>query len=388
MFKTSDYCTAKKVFISIYKRCEKNSVNTTVKNLLGPDYIFVIAEIGKNFIQTEKERPVSEYLRNAKALVNAAKDAGCDAVKFQTHEVQDEVLNVNFTSPHFEARDRHSWVARNTKATPLEKFWKPLKRHCDKKGITFFSTPMSRKAAQKLQKVGVPFWKIGSGDIFDYVLLDYIAGTKKPVIYSTGMTSLNELDSVVSYFSEKEIPQVVLYCISKYPAPKKYFNLATIEYLKEKYPDITIGFSDHSLGYDVALAAVKVGARVIEKHFSFSRMLWGADHKVSMTPSEMKEMVMKIRSGAYKKANPAPYYGRKDRELEGAKNQFRPYFHKALVAGNDIPAGKVITKNMIFAMRPKMHSRGLAPERLHECAGRRAKKALKKYEPITKNVLT
>ncbi len=358
------------------------------RKLLSKERVFIIAEIGKNFIQTEEEKPVTEYLENAKKLVDAAKDAGCDAVKFQTHEVEDEVLDIAFTSPHFKGKDRYSWVTRNTNATPLKEFWKPLKVHCDMRGITFFSTPMSRKAAQKLEKVGVPFWKVGSGDIFDYVLLDYLTGTEKPIIFSTGMTSLKELGGVIGYLSKKKLPLVVLYCISKYPAPKKSFNLATIEYLKEKYPAVTIGFSDHSLGYDVSLAAVALGARIIEKHFSFSRDLWGADHKVSITPTEMKGFVRLVRSGAYKKASTRAYYGTKDKELEGAGNQFRSYFHKSLIAGEDLPKGSIITKAAVFAMRPQMHAGGLGSHRLGEVVGRKIKHALKKYEPITEEIIT
>lgn len=365
----------------------KNTLSQKAKKLFNKKHVFIIAEIGKNFIQTEKERPVSEYLANAKKLVDAAKDAGCDAVKFQTHEVEDEVLNLDFTSPHFKAKDRYSWVTRNTKATPLETFWKPLKKYCDSRGIIFFSTPMSRKAAQKLGKVGVPFWKVGSGDIFDYALMDYIATTKKPIIYSTGMASLKELDGVVKYLSSRKTPQVILYCISKYPAPKDYFNLGTIEYLAKKYPRIPIGFSDHSLGHDVALAAVKLGASVVEKHFSFSRDLWGADHKVSMTPDEMKEFVRLVRSGAYKKVATKAYYGKKNKELEGVENQFRPYFHKSLMAGKNIPKGARITKESVFAMRPQMLAGGLPSDKFPEVLGRRVKRALKKYEPITEEIL-
>ena len=357
------------------------------KKLLTGKGVFVIAEIGKNFIETPEERSVKEYLKNAKKLVDAAKDAGCDAVKFQTHEVEDEVLDIEFTSPHFKSKDRYSWVTRNTNATPLETFWKPIKAHCDKRGIIFFSTPMSRKAAQKLDKVGVPFWKVGSGDIFDYVLLDYLVETKKPIIFSTGMASLDELDRVVQYLSEKKAPLVVLYCISKYPAPKEYFNLGTIEYLKDKYPEVTVGFSDHSLGHDVALAAVALGARVVEKHFSFSRELWGADHKVSMTPHEMKEFVRLVRTGAYKDAPVDAYYGKKKKELEGAKNQFRPYFHKSLMAGENLAKGAVITKNAVFAMRPQMQAGGISSDRFSEIVGRKITRALKKYDPITEKVL-
>ena len=350
--------------------------------------IFFIAEIGKNFIQTEVERPVEEYLENAKALVRAANEAGADAVKFQTHEVEDEVLNIDFTSPHFKAKDRYSWVTRNTNATPLKTFWKPLKQYCDSIGVLFFSTAMSRKAAQKLDAVGVPLWKVGSGDVQDYVLLDYLSGTKKPVIISTGMVSLQELDDVVAHCESLTIPLVILYCVSQYPAPKEAFNLATIELFKEKYPNAVIGFSDHSLTHDVALAAMKMGAQVIEKHFSFSRDLWGADHKVSLTPEEFGEMVRAARAGEYEHADPSEFYGSKDKELEGAHNQYRPYFNKSLMAGRDISAGTVIDATMVFAMRPAKLAGGLPAQCLGEVVGKTAKKSFKKFDPITEVNLT
>jgi len=357
--------------------------------VIGSDSVFIIAEIGKNFIQSEDDRPTKEYLENAKMLVDAAAEAGADAVKFQTHEVEDEVLNIEFTSPHFKAKgsDRYAWVTRNTNATPLDEFWRPLKDHCDEKGIIFFSTPMSRKAAYKLNELDVPIWKVGSGDVEDYVTLDFLLETKKPIIISNGMVSLEELDEVVEHITSRGGELVVLYCISQYPAPKEYFNLGTIEYLKEKYPNMVIGFSDHSLGSDVALAAVKLGAQVIEKHFSLGRDLWGSDHKVSMTGNEFKEMVDAVRSGAYEEVDHAPYYGIKEKELEGADNRFRPYFNKALMAGSDIPQGATLNKEMIFAMRPIMHAGGLPANRFYDVLGKKVSKALKKYDPITAEIL-
>jgi len=353
----------------------------------GGENVFVIAEIGKNFIQTEDERPVEEYLTNAKEIVDAAVEAGADAVKFQTHEVEDEQLNIDVTSPHFKGSDRYSWITRNMNSTPLEEFWVPLKRYCDEKGIIFFSTPMSRKAAQKLDKVGVPFWKVGSGDVEDNVTLDFMFDTGKPIIISTGMVSLKELDEVIKHIASKNTPLVVLYCISQYPAPAEYFNLGTIPYLQEKYPDVVIGFSDHSLGYDISLAAVKLGAKVIEKHFSMSRDLWGADHKVSMTPDEMKAMIEAIHSGEYQDIDERKYYGEKGKELEGANNKFRPYFNKSLMAGRGIPAGTAITKRMVFAMRPRMYAKGLPANKFEEILGKETTRDLKKYDPLNWDVL-
>ena len=139
--------------------------------------VFVIAEIGKGFIQTEEDQPVEVYLKNAKELVRLAKEAGADAVKFQTHNVEDEQQgNIKVIAPHFSG-DRYSWVKRNTDATPLNGFWKPLKKFCEEQDIVFFSTPMSRGAAMTLNEAGVELWKIASCDVLDFVMLDYVRYT-------------------------------------------------------------------------------------------------------------------------------------------------------------------------------------------------------------------
>lgn len=355
---------------------------------------FIIAEIGKNFIQTAEERPVSEYLENAKKLVKAAKDAGADAVKFQTHNVEDEQLNISVVSPHFKGSDRYSWVSRNTNATPLEEFWKPLKAYCDEVGIIFFSTPMSRGAAEKLSQVGVDLWKVGSGDLLDFVTLDYLASTKKPVIISSGMSTEEELDKAMGFLKRKNAEVILLHCVSKYPCPPEELNLKSIEYLRNRY-GVTTGFSDHSIGIDSALAAVALGARVIEKHFSFARDLWGADHKVSMTPEEFKTLVSGTRELEANPAKKEEYLtkeivqkglGTKGKVLQEGEAVFRPYFRKSLMAAQDISAGTVLSREMIYAMRPQQYAGGLASEQYEFVLGKAVKKPLKKFDPIVENL--
>ena len=135
------------------------------------------------------------------------------------------------------------------------------------------------------------------------------------------------------------------------------------------------------------LAAVALGARVVEKHFSFSRDLWGADHKVSMTPAEMKEFARLVHTRTYKDVPVDAYYGKKEKELEGAGNQFRPYFHKSLMAGENLAKGAVITKNVVFAMRPQKLAEGLSSDCFYDVVGCKTKRALKKFDPITKDVI-
>ncbi len=365
------------------KRLKTIAIPGTNK-ILGGEEVFFVAEIGKGFIQTKENRSIEEYLANAKRLIDEAVIAGADAVKFQTHEVNDEQANIPIVSPHFQGAERYAWVKRNTEATPLA-FWRELKNYADKKGIIFFSTAMSRLAAEKLTKVGVSLWKVGSGDVEDFLMLDHMVETGLPIIISTGMVSFAELDEIVSYLKNRKAPLAILYCVSEYPCPPEKFNLASIEKIKEKYPEVVVGFSDHSVGdLKPVLAAVKVGARIVEKHFSLSRDLWGSDHKVSMTPPEFAEMVRVVRAGEYKKVAHQKFYGSKNRELDGAKNRFRPYFKKSLVAARVIKKGEKITKEMIHTLRPAKHLKGLPSRDLHKVVGREVIRQIKKGQPLTK----
>lgn len=352
---------------------------------------FVIAEIGKGFIQSEDDRLVAEYLANAKALVRAAKDSSADAVKFQTHTVEDEQLNIEVTSPHFKGSDRYSWVTRNTNATPLEEFWRPLKAYCDEVGIAFFSTPMSRGAAKLLNEVGVELWKVGSGDILDFVLLDYLASTKKPIIISSGMSTLEELDASLAFLKARGARVALLHCVSKYPCPPEELNLSSINFLRERY-GLPTGFSDHSIGLDSSLAAVALGARIIEKHFSFDRALWGSDHKVSMLPQELHELAARVRQFEQDPAEAAQFLesdvarrsmGTPGKVLQEDEAVFRPYFRKSLMAGADIAAGTTLLPEYVYAMRPQAYAGGLPSEKYDEVLGRTTTVALKKYDPIT-----
>src|SRR3989344_1333294 len=257
--------------------------------------VFIIAEAGKNFIQTEDERPISEYLENAKELVDKALWAGADAIKFQTHNGEDEQLNLKIISPHFKGADRYSWLTRNTNATPVNEFWKPLKDYCDNAGIIFFSTPMSRGAAQRLAEIGVELWKIGSGDILDFVAMDYMRQGGIPIIMSSGMSTLEEVERGMNFLRAKNNRVALMHCLSKYPGIPEEANLAVMELYRERFPGVPIGFSENSIGIEPSLIAVALGATMVEKHFTIRRDLWGADHKVCSTPEEFKLLVDGIR---------------------------------------------------------------------------------------------
>lgn len=354
-----------------------------IKNLLRLDKrVFIVAEIGKAFIQTEESQTVTQYIANAKQLIAAAKAAGADAVKFQTHNVEDEQLNIPIAAPHFSGVDRYHWVKRNTEATPLE-FWQEIKRYADELGIIFFSTPMSRGAAQLLAPLDLPLWKVASSDILDFVLLDYIAATGKPIIISSGMSSEEELDASVAFLKKRTDKLILMHCVSKYPCPPAELYLDTIVYFAERY-NLPVGFSDHSLGIEAALAAVGKGAAVIEKHFSLNRNFWGSDHKVSLEPGEFKTMVDSIRR--QDNIDPSPF-GKGVKLLDETEKSFRPIFRKSLMAGQDMPAGATIGKEAIYAMRPQQYAGGLPSEAYEVVFGRKTNKNLRKYDPITNDIL-
>lgn len=357
--------------------------------------VFIIAEAGKNFIQTEEERPVEEYLKNAMQLVDEAAKAGADAIKFQTHNVEDEQLNINVVSPHFKGSDRHRWVTRNNRATPINEFWKLLKAHCDKRGIVFFSTPMSRGAAKILDEVGANLWKIGSGDILDFVMLDYLRNSGKPIIISSGMSTLEEVEKAVQFLREKNDRVALLHCVSKYPCPPEELHLKTIDFYKEKF-DTPIGFSDHSIGIEPDLVVVAMGATILEKHFSMSRTSWGSDHKVSMTPQELTDLVKGVKNiledpNEKKRILESDFakkgMGSKAKVLQEGEAVFRPLFRKSLMVGQDIPSGTVLKSEMLYAMRPQQYAGGLPSEHYELVVGKKTKKPLKKYDPITGDVL-
>ena len=358
--------------------------------------VFIIAEAGKNFIQTEDERSVAECLKNAKELVDKAVWAGADAIKFQTHNLDDEQMNVKVVAAHFKGMDRYSWVGRNDRATPVNEFWKPLKEYCDQKGIIFFSTPMSRGAAMRLSEVGVPLWKIGSGDILDYVMLDYLRNTPLPIIMSSGASSFEEVQSTFNFLKAKNKRVALMHALSKYPGLPEEANLAIVELYKEKFLGTPLGFSENSIGIEPSLVAVAMGATMVEKHFTLRRDLWGADHKVCSTPEEFKVMVDAIRT---MEKNPAEkekwlnhpkfsaIFGKKEKVLREDESVFRPVFQKSLSAAQDIPAGTVITPEMIYAMRPRMYAQGAPSEHYELIIGKKLTKDVKKYDPINKETL-
>ena len=243
----------------------------------------MIAEIGKNFIDSTRKKTWSENLVDAERLVHHAKLAGATIAKFQCHVFADEQSKRH--------PSRWNWLKINEDGTPIE-FWKELRAFCDWQQIEMLVTPMSMLAARRVNNL-VQRWKVGSADIVDMELLEYLKSTGKPIIVSTGMSTNEQISEALDFLGDQV--QCVLYCVSVYPCPvykidfRKMLMLTSQENPMEKY--IPFGFSDHSLSIEVPALAVRMGAKVIEKHFTLDRNAFGPDHKVSLLPAEFKQMV-------------------------------------------------------------------------------------------------
>jgi N,N'-diacetyllegionaminate synthase len=341
-----------------------------------------VAEIGKNFINQSENNSTEKCLDNSKRLVDAALESGAHGVKFQTHAVDDEISSrLNYSSPHAVDFDRYKWVKLNTDLTPLEDFWSPLKEYCTSVGIEFITTPMSRGAAKKVNGL-VQTWKVGSGDATDYLMMEYLLRTGLPIIVSSGMITLAELDSLINHVLSRAPQLTLMHCVSKYPAKASDLALDTITQFGLRYPDLDIGFSDHSIDdHNSVTEAISRGAVLIEKHFTFSRDHFGPDHKVSLTPAEYKEMVIRGRE-----TEPIPYEFEINqsifsRELQGGASELRKFFNKCLVFRTDMDCGAVVTEDNLVALRPKWIG-AIGSECLKQVLNRRVTKSLKVDDPL------
>jgi N-acetylneuraminate synthase len=324
--------------------------------LIGPQQpVFVIAEAGVNH---------NGDLKMARALVDVAVDAGADAVKFQTFKA-DRVATPDAPKAQYQLQttgDSESQLEMLRRLELSEDAHLEVQAYCHEREILFLSTPFDEHAVDFLDSLGVPAFKISSGDLTNSPLLEHVARKGKPVILSTGMSDLSELIEAVSVLNTAgcENP-ILLHCVSNYPANPATVNLRAMQTIRAAF-DVPVGFSDHTEGIDVSLAAVALGACVIEKHFTLDRSLPGPDHRASLEPDEMRKLMESIR-----RVESALGDGRKvpdPSEIETAK-----VARRSLVAAYDIPAGATLERSMVVVRRP---GTGLSPTQLATVLGHRS----------------
>lgn len=312
--------------------------------------VFIIAEVGSVH---------DGSFGNAQKLIEAAANCGVDAVKFQTHIPEAETLPDAPMPPYFKGEPRFEYFRRT--GFTLDQ-WQALRQHCEDHGVTFISSPFSDEAVDLLEEVGISQYKIPSGEVTNTPMLKKIARLGKPVILSSGMSSWDELDRAVDTVREHNQQLMLMQCTSEYPCPYEQVGLNVMLEMAERY-QVPVGLSDHTLTNYAVFAAVTLGAVVIEKHFTFSRKMYGSDAIHSLEPGEMIDLVQGVRAIEVLLASKVD------------KDQIQPYaemkhiFEKSLVAEVDISAGSVIERSMIGIKKP---GTGISAARLDEFIGRKA----------------
>lgn len=322
----------------------------------------IIAEIGMSH---------DGSLGQAKAFIDAAAETGVDAVKFQTHIADAETLKDAPAPPYFTDEPRYEYFKRT--AFNLEQH-NILKNHAESKGLEFISSPFSIEAVELLENVGVSTYKIPSGEVTNLPLLERVAKTGKQILLSSGLSSYSELDEAVDAIQRYNKNLVILQCTSKYPCPFEDVGLNLLDAFKKQYK-LPVGLSDHTLGSYASLAAVVLGATVIEKHFTISKKLYGPDAKYSLEPHEFKQLVEGVRAIEAMLENPV------DKNDTGEFKEMRNTFQKSIVSLVDIPSGTEIRREMISTKKP---GGGLHPRYFEAVIGKKAKKHIKKDNLIFK----
>jgi len=310
--------------------------------------VFIIAEAGINH---------NGDLDIAKKLIKEASKCGADAIKFQTI-IADELFSKKLNP---ELYDLVSKWSLNKKDHLI------LMDHAKKNNIQFFSTPMGERTTKLLVSLGIQAIKIASGDLDYHRFLRAVAKTKTPMIVSTGMSKISEIVAAADIIKDENCPFALLHCNSSYPTPMKDANLSTIPYLQNMF-DVPIGYSDHTDGIDACIAAVAIGANILEKHFTLDKEMEGPDQKLSADPKEFSELVRKTR--LIEKSLGKPRTG-----VTKSEKKFVKRMRKSIGVSVDIPENTKITESMLVAFRP---GNGISPTIIDHFIGLTTKKSIKK----------
>jgi N,N'-diacetyllegionaminate synthase len=324
--------------------------------------VYVIAEAGMNH---------DGSLGNAIRMAEVAAESGADAVKYQLHDAEAETTREAPAPPYFQHESRWEYFERTAFT---DEQWRALKAACERAGIEFLCSAFSVDALERLDRLGVARHKIPSGEVTNLDLISAAAATGKPVLLSSGMSSLSELDAAVSAAGDS---LTVLQCTSAYPTPPDRVGLNLIGELRERYGK-PVGFSDHSVGPYACYAAVALGASVIEKHFTLSKQAYGPDAALALEPYELEELVDGIREIAQMLDSPV------DKDDLAPYGEMKQVFEKSVVSTRAIPAGSVIERDMLAAKKP---GTGIPARMLPEVIGRKARVDIAADTVLTEDVL-
>lgn len=316
--------------------------------------VYIIAEAGVNH---------NGSFDLACKLVDAAKAAGVDCIKFQTFKSSNLVsINAQKAEYQKETTGDGSQVDMLRKLELSYDEFLELKKYCDQIGVCFLSTPFDFESIDFLNSIDIPFWKIPSGEVTNYPYLVELAKTRKPVVMSTGMCTTDEIQDAINVLKDKGTQDIkLLHCNTEYPTPYEDVNLNAMQTMRDSF-GLEVGYSDHTKGIEVPIAAVALGASIIEKHFTLDRNMEGPDHKASLEPDELAAMVQGIRH-----IEKALGSGEKTPSQSEIKN--KAVARKSIVAKMRIKAGEDLTKENITVKRP---GTGISPMKWLDVIGTKA----------------
>lgn len=330
---------------------------------------YVIAEIGINH---------NGDVELAKKLIDAAADAGVQAVKFQkrttTEILTKEGLARPYLSPHAFAP---TYGAHREKLEFTEAQYRELKKYAEIKNVRFFASIWDHTSADCMDRLGVDAYKIPSADLTNTPLLEYVAQKNKPVLISTGMSTMEEIEEAVRAVLKHNDRLIIFHCLSLYPSPEDKINLSFMDVLKEKFAPLPIGYSGHEMSLLPTIAAVARGACIIERHLTLDKKMKGSDHAASLEPHEFKELVASIRQ--IEKINGVP-----EKILYEELQPLREKLAKSLVARTRIPRGSVIRAEFLTAKGP---GSGIKPSLMGEVIGRIAQLDIEEDTHLPREVL-
>jgi N,N'-diacetyllegionaminate synthase len=341
-----------------------------------PPVVIANRRIGEGFpalIVAEIGNTHEGSIGQAQALIAAAADSGADAVKLQTHIAEAEMVPQAPFPPYFRPKESRGDYFRRT-AFCKEQYLE-LGEFARQRGVLLLSSPFSIDAVDLLEEVGIAAYKIPSGEVTNLPLLAYIGGLRRPVLLSSGMSSWAELDEAHATLSRHHDQIVILQCTSSYPCPPQSVGINLLREMRERYGG-PVGLSDHTTTIFASIAAVTLGASVIEKHFTLSKRMFGPDPPFSHEPAEFAELVRGIREVEAALAHPI------DKDNVDQFRDMKAIFEKSIVAARDLPVGTILSEQDLTTKKP---GTGLAPRRLPDLLGRRTAVFLPKDSLITES---
>lgn len=298
---------------------------------------FIIAEIGNNH---------NGEFELAKKLIAAAKECGAEAVKFQKRSVEDVFTKEMREMPYDNPRSlAPTYGEHRQKLEFTKEQFTELKKYAESLGLVFFVTPFDLKSADFLEEIGVGAYKISSFDLTNIPLLEHVAKKHKPILLSTGMSTLEEIDEAIEAILKHNHLLIVNHCVSIYPTPDEQLELGMMKVLKERYHPLPVGYSGHEPDILPTIVAVGMEASAVERHFTLDKTMRGSDHHMSIDPKDFKEMVDSIRR--IERA-----FGSSKKEIHSSEVPIRAKHGKSVVAKIDIPKGTKITKSMLTLKSP------------------------------------